>query len=100
MAQKQNKNTGLHTDLARMANGAQITIPQGRDFPMLNICDYAAKSHTCNNVPDWLYQSGEGRNLRLPVLPHGLPNNKATGQPKSQVRLLERHNGIIIPYVD
>lgn len=56
---------------------------------------YTAKSQTCNDVPDWFYKGVEGRNFRLPVFPHRLPNNKATSQPKCQVRLLERQTEVV-----
>lgn len=56
-----------------------------------------AKSQTCNDVPDGFYKSIEGRNFRLPVLPHGLPDDKATSQAECQVRLLKRETEMLFP---
>lgn len=56
-----------------------------------------AKSQTCNDVPDGFHKSIEGRNFRLPVFPHGLPNDKATSQAECQVRLLKKKTGMLFP---
>lgn len=45
---------------------------------------------TCDNVPDWFDEGGEGWNVRLPVLPHWLPDDEATGQPEGQIRFLKQ----------
>lgn len=45
---------------------------------------------TRHDVPDRFDQSGEGRDVGLPVLPHGLPDHQAAGQPEGQVRLLDK----------
>lgn len=68
---------------------------QRKGFPALRSYIITAKSQTCNDVPDWFYKGVEGRNFRLPVFPHRLPNNKATSQPKCQVRLLERQTEVV-----
>lgn len=46
-------------------------------------------SFGCNDVPDGFHQCCEARNFRLPVLPHGLPYNKPTGQSEREVRFLD-----------
>lgn len=46
---------------------------------------------TCDNVPDRLNKSGEGRDVRLPVLPHWLPDDQAAGQSEGQVRFLKQN---------
>lgn len=68
---------------------------QRKGFPAHRSYITTAKSQTCNDVPNWFYKGVEGRNFRLPVFPHRLPNNKATSQPKCQVRLLERQTDVV-----
>lgn len=45
---------------------------------------------TCDDVPDRLDECGEGRDVRLPVLPHWLPDDQAAGQSEGQVRFLKQ----------
>lgn len=48
----------------------------------------APESRTCDDVPDGLHQCREARDFGLPVLPHGLPYNKAAGQSEREVGFL------------
>lgn len=45
---------------------------------------------TCHYVSHGFDERGEGRDVRLPVLPHRLPYDQAAGQSEGQIRLLKK----------
>lgn len=49
---------------------------------------------TCHNVSDGFDERGEGGDVGLAVLPHGLPYHQTAGQTEGQIRLLEKKNTI------
>lgn len=49
---------------------------------------------TCHNVSDGFDERGEGGDVGLAVLPHGLPYHQTAGQAEGQIRLLEKKNAV------
>lgn len=57
------------------------------------------ESQTCYDAPDGFHQRSKARHFWLSVLPHRLPYNQPTGQPKGEVRFLGTEKTYILQLV-